>query len=119
MPALRRFYVAPSSAPYNANVRHTLDMVDPTDWRLQGQEKYLKGVELRWQVYRRYPEKPDWDHDHCEFCWAKFMVEDYPDVLHEGYSTWTSTGGSARDASRISRRVSSGVSIPSLDHHNV
>ena len=27
------------------------------------------------------------DHDHCEFCWAKFMVEDYPDVLHEGYST--------------------------------
>jgi len=62
-------------------------MVDPTDWRLQGQEKYLKGVELRWQVYRRYPEKPDWDHDHCEFCWAKFIVEDYPDVLHEGCST--------------------------------
>jgi hypothetical protein len=62
-------------------------MVDSTDWRLQGQERYLKGVELRWQVYRRYPANPDWDHDHCEFCWAKFMVEDYPDVFHEGYST--------------------------------
>ena len=61
--------------------------MDSTDWRLQGQEEYLKGVELRWQIYGRYPKGPDWDHDHCEFCWAKFMVEDYPEVLPEGYTT--------------------------------
>jgi hypothetical protein len=62
-------------------------MIDPDDWRLTGQEKYLQGVELCYRKYRRYPANPDWDHDHCEFCWAKFMVEDYPDVLHEGYCT--------------------------------
>jgi hypothetical protein len=28
-----------------------------------------------------------WDDDHCEFCWDKFMEEDYRDVLHEGYAT--------------------------------
>ena len=63
-------------------------MVDPNDWRLQGQERYLKGVELCHRPYRRYPQNPSWDHDHCSFCWAKFMVEDVPDVLHEGYCTF-------------------------------
>ncbi len=60
-------------------------MVDENDWRLTGQEKYLKGVTLYWRIYTRSSES--WDHDHCEFCWAKFMVEDHPDVLHEGYTT--------------------------------
>lgn len=61
--------------------------ISPDDWRLMGQEKFLKGVRLVKQAYRRYPLNPEWDHDHCEFCGAKFMVEDYPDVLHEGFST--------------------------------
>ena len=60
-------------------------MVDTNDWRLTDQEQYLKGVTLYWREYTRWSES--WDHDHCEFCWAKFMVEDYPDVLHEGYTT--------------------------------
>jgi len=59
----------------------------PNDWRLMGQEKYLKGVTLVKRAYRRYPKNPKRDHDHCSFCGAKFMIEDYPDVLHEGYST--------------------------------
>jgi hypothetical protein len=54
---------------------------------IQGQEQYLQGaIRVRHQ-YRKYLKNPSWDHDHCEFCWAKFMIEDYPDVLHEGYST--------------------------------
>jgi hypothetical protein len=61
--------------------------ISPNDWRLMGQEKYLKDVTLVRRVYRPYPKDPSWDHDHCAFCSAKFMVEDYPDVLHEGYST--------------------------------
>jgi len=40
------------------------------DWRLQGQERFLKGVELRWATYKPYRE--GWDHDHCEFCGRKF-----------------------------------------------
>ena len=37
--------------------------------------------------YRRYAKNAAWTHDHCEFCFATFMVEDHPDVLHEGYAT--------------------------------
>ncbi len=62
-------------------------MVDPSDWRILNQETYLKGVALQWRTYRRYPKNPDWDHDHCSFCREKFIVESYPDVLHEGYCT--------------------------------
>jgi hypothetical protein len=62
-------------------------MVDRSDWRLTNQEAYLKGATLVRRRYRRYAKNADWDHDHCEFCWAKFMMEDHPDVLHEGYAT--------------------------------
>jgi hypothetical protein len=60
---------------------------DKSDWRLQGQEEYLRGLTLVHRLYRRYPKDPNRDHDHCEFCSAKFMVEDFPDVLHQGYAT--------------------------------
>jgi hypothetical protein len=55
------------------------------DWRLQGQERHLQRATLQWA--RWAPPRPGSDHDHCEFCWAKFMEEDGPDVLHEGYAT--------------------------------
>lgn len=60
-------------------------MVNESDWRLRGQEKYLKGVVL---VRRKYhPPSAQWDHDHCEFCWAKFMEIQHPETLTEGYCT--------------------------------
>jgi hypothetical protein len=52
-----------------------------SDWRLQGQEKFLQGVTLTRKRYRKY--RDDWDHDHCEFCWAKFSEN--PEDLHVGY----------------------------------
>ena len=58
-----------------------------SDWRLMGQEHFLAGADLVWRRYRRYPNNPRWDHDHCEFCGAKFLVGELPDVLHEGYCT--------------------------------
>jgi len=58
---------------------------DPSDWRLTNQERYLRGVTLIWQPYA--PAQPDNDHDHCEFCYAKFMRGDAPDTLQEGYAT--------------------------------
>jgi len=61
-------------------------MAQSSDWRLGGQERFLKGVTLVKRRYRR-SSNPNWDHAHCAFCWAKFMVEDHPGVLHEGYST--------------------------------
>jgi hypothetical protein len=62
-------------------------MAADDDWRLMGQERYLQRAVLTHRKYRRYPLDPNWDHDHCEFCFAKFMLEDYPNVLHEGYCT--------------------------------
>jgi hypothetical protein len=53
------------------------------DWRLQGQERYLKGVPLRRAAYRPYRE--GWDHDHCAFCWRKFAL--HGGDFTEGYVT--------------------------------
>lgn len=57
-----------------------------TDWRLTNQEEYLKRVALVWRPYS--PASPDNDHDHCEFCFAKFIMDGgEPDALREGYAT--------------------------------
>lgn len=58
------------------------------DWRLSGQEKYLFGATLVHRDYRQDPlmDSP-WERDRCEFCRAEFWKENFPDVLHEGYST--------------------------------
>ena len=55
------------------------------DWRLTNQEKYLKGATLRFLRYRQ--PRADWDHDLCEFCWAKFAESEGAGILHEGYAT--------------------------------
>ena len=61
-------------------------MADDTDWRLQGQERYLKDALVTYRKYR--PSSESWDHDHCEFCLAKFMeASDDPDVKTDGYAT--------------------------------
>lgn len=60
-------------------------MLVQNDWRRQGQESYLKKVILSWKPYTNDCE--EWDHDHCEFCSAKFMEASNKDVLNEGYVT--------------------------------
>jgi hypothetical protein len=47
--------------------------------------KYLKGVTFRRKKYRA-PSK-EWDHDHCDACWAKFAEFDGPGILHVGLAT--------------------------------
>lgn len=54
------------------------------DWRLKGQERYLMKATL---FYKNYVERTTTtDHDHCEFCFAKFS-DNSPDTLHVGYTT--------------------------------
>ena len=56
------------------------------DWRVAGaKDSDLEGRRLHWRRWTR--PKPSWDHDHCAGCWARFMDEDRPDVLREGYTT--------------------------------
>lgn len=54
-----------------------------SDRRLTNQESYLHSVRLVRRPWRQ--RSPTWDHDHCEFCWAKFSLA--PDDLGEGYCT--------------------------------
>lgn len=45
-------------------------MDEDDDWRLTGQERYLRSARLE---HRRFSsEESGKDHAHCEFCWAKF-----------------------------------------------
>ncbi len=60
-------------------------MTNSDDWRLVGQERYLQGAILHHSVYKKSHE--GLDHDHCEFCMVKFMEEERPEVLQEGYTT--------------------------------
>jgi hypothetical protein len=60
---------------------------EPEDWRRRGQESYLAGVVLVRRAYRPPPSNPDWEHDHCEFCWAKFMPGGVHDSLRVGFAT--------------------------------
>jgi hypothetical protein len=56
-----------------------------SDWRLHGQEKYLRGKAFVRRIWRE--TRSGWDHDHCEFCTRKFSDERIPDALHEGWTT--------------------------------
>lgn len=58
-------------------------MMEKKDWRLTDQEEYL----LKRILYLRKWRAPSdgWDHDHCEFCGE--MFSEFPDTLHEGYTT--------------------------------
>jgi hypothetical protein len=60
-------------------------MPDPDDWRRQGQDRYLTGAVLVRSTYA--PDRDDWDHDHCAFCWEKLMAAGRGGVLTEGYVT--------------------------------
>jgi len=55
------------------------------DWRVRDQAAYLQGVRLERATF---VSTPTWDHEHCEFCYAKFADASLiPDALREGYST--------------------------------
>lgn len=54
------------------------------DWRVDN-AMWTRGAVLRFQKYTRPRE--DWDHDHCEGCWATFMESGSSEVLTEGYVT--------------------------------
>lgn len=60
-------------------------MRETKDGRVVIPKPELQGVALAWQPYA--PSSPNNDHDHCEFCRAKFMRGDTPDALNAGYAT--------------------------------
>lgn len=54
-----------------------------SDWRLNGQERYLYGVKLK---HMNIKDKLNLsDHEHCEFCFEK--ISNYPNTLYDAYCT--------------------------------
>jgi hypothetical protein len=47
----------------------------PDDWRRRGQEKDLTGARLTWKNYQALSGQ--WEHEHCDFCWRKFLDPAY------------------------------------------
>lgn len=70
-------------------------MTETGDWRLQGQDRYLRGISLQWRRCRAKSET--WEHDHCFFCWTNFVDPAFSAehqgsapterTLSEGYTT--------------------------------
>lgn len=82
------------------------------DWRRTGQERYLTGATLFWRAW--HETRPGWDHDHCDFCWAKFMdCDDVPAALRSGYTTddehtWVCAGCALDFAARLKLKLIGG-----------
>ena len=51
---------------------------DADDWRRMGQERFLPPG-TRWVRKHYRVLRPAWDHDHCAFCWAKFVDSTTPE----------------------------------------
>ncbi len=68
----------PSCAPLgHTRAKTDTGNVCPTsdDWRRMGQESYLLGATLTWKRYQ--PRRPNWEHEHCDFCLRKFLDPNY------------------------------------------
>ena len=62
-----------------------------SDWRLTGQDQYLKGTSLWLRAFKIKAGKDDWDHEHCEFCWQKIVtrekIKEYEaEVISDAYT---------------------------------
>jgi hypothetical protein len=67
-------------------------MSSPEEWK-QHKLKSLEHLRALAFTFADYtPPSADWDHDHCEGCWAKFALFDAPEILHSGYFTTVQSG---------------------------
>ena len=51
------------------------------DWRRAGQENFLSDLAFARGTYQAY--SGNWDHDHCEFCFVKFVDPNYAEWMRE------------------------------------
>ena len=66
-------------------------MVEDDDWRLDIGGSNWEGRKFVFMQYWRWSET--WDHDHCCFCAATFMLDSSdPEVLTEGYAEIETSG---------------------------
>ncbi len=73
-------------------------LVDDDDWRLSSPGADLAGHTFRWAEWVR--RRDDWDHDHCEFCWAKMTDLSKPDTDDHEYFSGGWVTAAASDGGR-------------------
>ena len=60
--------------------------IEEDDWRLlRGQDEYLRNKKFQYKEFAKL--RDEWDHEHCEFCWHKFMENpnEGEDCSKQGY----------------------------------
>ena len=66
----------------------TCGVAGKDDPRVTSQERFIQGATFERRAWSS--QKPDWDHDHCEFCWVHFgdhVFSDDADTQLEGWRT--------------------------------
>jgi hypothetical protein len=60
-------------------------MTSNEEWKHYKLERLqnLRGMTFELAEYE--PPSTDWDHDHCEGCWAKFATFGAPEIQRKGY----------------------------------
>jgi hypothetical protein len=77
----------------------------PTDdsvGQLRNSLRHYRSFVFRWQVYKAL--SPNWNHDHCKGCWARFAErpEEWRDTVHtEGWVTLWPTHHKAKEEEEI------------------
>jgi len=68
-------------------------MSTPEEWKEHKLKSLgrLKAMTFEFADYT--PPSAEWDHDHCEGCWATFALFDAPEILHNGCVTIVQIGG--------------------------
>lgn len=67
-------------------------MTEERDWRLDilGDRVVageIMGLEFTLRAFETPPDKPRYDHDHCEACFQKIMNHDGENIDKQGYVT--------------------------------
>jgi hypothetical protein len=54
------------------------------DWRRMHEEQFLTGLAFAWRRYQAF--SGNWEHEHCEFCFKKFLDASYADWMRAALS---------------------------------
>jgi hypothetical protein len=61
-------------------------MIEKDDWRLNFGKEPEFYKKYKWVLKKWSQTRDNSDHDHCEFCNAKFMDTEGPNILPQGWT---------------------------------
>lgn len=61
-------------------------MIEQDDWRLNFGNTPEFYASLTWSFKKWTQTRPDWDHDHCDFCQTKISDSEIDQAVNEGWT---------------------------------